>query len=60
MTQALIADTQDTQARPAFVGDLEAPKLTLLGSLDDDQGTQGLDLETRVPKPLMAIIYSGI
>ncbi|MHA6844580.1 hypothetical protein [Ralstonia syzygii] len=60
MTQAPIADTQDMQPRPAFLGDFEAPKLTLLGSLDDDQGTQGLDLEMHVPKPLMAIIYSGI
>ncbi|MEF9387930.1 hypothetical protein ACQUJT_14915 [Ralstonia pseudosolanacearum] len=60
MTQASIADTQNVQSRPAFVGDLEAPKLTLLGSLDDDQGTEGFGLETNAPKPLMSIIYNGI
>ncbi|MHA6885927.1 hypothetical protein [Ralstonia pseudosolanacearum] len=60
MTQAPIADTQHVQSRPAFVGDLEAPKLTLLGSLDDDQGTEGFGLEASAPKPVMAIIYNGI
>ncbi|MHA6912900.1 hypothetical protein ACQUJO_07155 [Ralstonia pseudosolanacearum] len=60
MTQAPIADTQHVQSRPAFVGDLEAPKLTLLGLLDDDQGTEGFGLETNVPKPVMVILYNGI
>ncbi|MHA6910408.1 hypothetical protein ACQUJS_18600 [Ralstonia pseudosolanacearum] len=60
MTQAPIADTQHVQSPPAFVGDLEAPKLTLLGSLDDDQGTEAFGLETNVPKPVMAILYNGI
>lgn len=43
-----------------LLGDLEAPGITELGSLDDDQGTEGLGLDAGAPKPILAIIYNGI
>ena len=48
------------QFKSPLVGKLDAPKITLLGSLDDDQGTSGLGLEAQSPKPFLAIIYAGI
>ncbi|MDA8455739.1 hypothetical protein M4R22_13280 [Acidovorax sp. GBBC 3334] len=46
--------------QPSHVGQLEAPRITLLGSLDDAQGTGGMALEGQDPKPFLAIIYTGI
>ncbi len=44
---------------PSLVGEFDAPMITMLGSLDDDHGTSGFDLEGQSPKPIMAIIYAG-
>ncbi|WP_427924383.1 hypothetical protein [Streptomyces sp. cg40] len=52
--------TQIVVAEQLFVGNMEAPRITVLGALDDVQGVTGMDLETQTPKPLMAIIYNGI
>lgn len=52
-----IAAQQHVQSRSLSIGDLEAPKIDLLGSLDDEQGTK--DLAYR-QAPLDAIIYNGI
>ncbi|MEU9343760.1 hypothetical protein AB0D74_21390 [Streptomyces sp. NPDC048278] len=43
-----------------FVGTLEAPEITPLGSLDADQGTTAMTPEGENPKPFLAIIYNGI
>lgn len=48
-----------TAERPS-VGNLEAPVITLLGSMDADQGVDGMALETESPRPFLAIIYNGI
>ncbi|MDT7843399.1 hypothetical protein [Streptomyces justiciae] len=42
-----------------MVGSLEAPAVTLLGSLDDGQGANGIVLDGASPKPVLAIIYNG-
>lgn len=55
MTQALVREHE-----APLIGSLEAPSITFLGSLDDDQGTEGLGIETDQPKPVLAIIYPGI
>lgn len=60
MTQTQIATQPKMQIQLSMVGSLDAPKITLLGSLDDDQGTSGLKLEAQSPKPFLAIIYTGI
>jgi hypothetical protein len=39
---------------------MAAPKITPVGSLDDDRGVTGMGLEDQAPKPIMAIIYNGI
>jgi hypothetical protein len=39
MIQTHIAAQQKMQFQPSLLGDLDAPRITLLGSLDDDQGT---------------------
>lgn len=52
--------TQIVLAEPLMVGNMEAPRVTLLGALDDDQGVSGMGLENQAPKPIMAIIYNGI
>ncbi|GGN00523.1 hypothetical protein [Streptomyces fuscichromogenes] len=41
-------------------GTPEAPKITLLGSIDADQGTPEMMPEGGNPKPFLAIIYNGI
>lgn len=53
MTQLVITET-------LMVGNLEAPSITSLGSLDDENGIAGMGIEQQSPKPLMAIIYNGI
>ncbi len=53
MTRIVIEET-------LMVGSLEAPAITLTGSLDDDQGASGIVLEGAAPKALHAIIYNGI
>lgn len=60
MNQTHIAAQQRAPFRSGFVGELDAPCITMLGSLDDDQGTGGLELEAQSPKPFLAIIYAGI
>ncbi|MEU9454328.1 hypothetical protein [Streptomyces sp. NPDC048277] len=45
---------------PLFVGTLEAPRITPLGSLDADRGAAGTPVEGEHPKPFLAIIYNGI
>jgi hypothetical protein len=52
--------TQIVLAEPLMVGNLEAPRITSLGALDDEQGVTGMGLESQAPKPIMAIIYNGI
>lgn len=52
--------TQITLAEPLVLGSLETPRITPLGALDDEQGIDGMGLESQSPKPLMAIIYNGI
>ena len=47
----------DIQARS--LGKLEQPKITLLGSLDDAQGTAAMGLTSEAPKVFLAIIYNG-
>jgi hypothetical protein len=60
VTQGLIAEQQERQSQPLPVGNLDAPRITPLGSLDDDRGTNGLGIEVEPPKPVLAIIYNGI
>ena len=43
-----------------FVGTLEAPEITPLGSLDADRGTTAVTPEGENPGPFLAIIYNGI
>ncbi|MER5795332.1 hypothetical protein [Streptomyces sp. NPDC001980] len=43
-----------------FVGTLEAPEITPLGSLDADRGTTVMTPEGENPKPFLVIIHSGI
>jgi len=43
-----------------MIGTLEAPRITFLGVLDDEQGVSGMGLEDQTPTPLTAIIYNGI
>lgn len=57
MTQLLTAERQEKSSQ---VGDLDAPRMTLLGSLDDGQGSDGLQLDAERPEPFLAIIYNGI
>ncbi|MGX9887877.1 hypothetical protein [Streptomyces sp. NPDC002276] len=52
--------TQIIVAEQLFIGKLEAPRITLLGALDDEQGVTGMGLESQTPKPITAIIYNGI
>lgn len=59
MTQTLIAGKQERRSASLSVGELDAPRITPLGSLDDNQGESGLGLDEN-PKPLLAIIYNGI
>ncbi|MDC6179154.1 hypothetical protein [Ralstonia solanacearum] len=44
----------------ASAGAVEVPAITLLGSLDDSQGTTDLSLAAVSSKPIFAIIYNGI
>ena len=61
MTETLVAMKQETQSQPPSVGDLDPPMITLLGSLDDDQGAYGLGLDAESPKaPVLVILYNGI
>lgn len=60
MAQAHIAAQQKMQSKAPLKVNFDAPKITLLGSLDDDQGTSGLGIEAQSPKPFLAIIYNGI
>ncbi|WCM93304.1 hypothetical protein M5C99_00795 [Acidovorax sp. NCPPB 2350] len=61
ITQTHTADApKQPLLQPSYVGQLEAPRITLLGSLDDTQGTGGMALEGQSPKPFLAIIYTGI
>ncbi|GKT27159.1 hypothetical protein AVHM3334_22895 [Acidovorax sp. SUPP3334] len=39
---------------------LEVPTITLLGSLDDTQGTTNLGLSVTSSKPVFAILYNPI
>lgn len=61
MVQALVAehDTEhpQEQIQPLSVGDLDAPRITLLGSLDADRGTDEMGF---VETPIMKILYSGV
>jgi hypothetical protein len=57
MNQTIVAQ-QDVQPRTLSVGDLDAPRIHLLGSLDDEQGLNGLASQSQTP--LEAIIYNGI
>ncbi|MEU6375045.1 hypothetical protein [Streptomyces sp. NPDC046909] len=52
--------TQIVVAEQLFIGSMEAPRITPLGALDDEQGVTGMGLEEQAPKPVMAIIYNGI
>ncbi|MFJ9565290.1 hypothetical protein ACIRQQ_35290 [Streptomyces fuscichromogenes] len=45
---------------PLFIGALEAPRITLLGSLDAEQGSAAIAIESETPKPFHAVIYTGI
>lgn len=58
MTQTHIAAQKKMQFQPSLVGELDAPSINLLGSLDDDQGTSGLGLEASNPKVFFAVIYN--
>ena len=60
MTEALVAKKQETQSQLLSVGDLDPPMITLLGSLNDDQGTNGLGLAAEGPQTIHAIPYNGI
>lgn len=51
--------TSITVEESPMIGSLEAPSITLLGSLDDGQGTNGIMLDGASPKPVLAIIYNG-
>ena len=44
---------------PLMVGNLEAPAISPIGSLDDSQGTNGIILEDAAPKPVLAMLYNG-
>ena len=44
---------------PLAVGNLEAPAIRPIGSLDDGQGTSGIVREDAAPKPVLAILYNG-
>ena len=41
-------------------GTIEAPTITLLGSLDDSQGGTNLSLSSVSSKPIFGIIYSAL
>jgi|SwirhisoilCB2_FD_contig_21_76876704_length_252_multi_15_in_0_out_0_1 hypothetical protein len=53
-----IMDRQELSQESA--GTFEVPSITLLGSLDDSQGTTDLSLSTVSNKPIFAIIYNAI
>lgn len=53
MPQALVAEKR---LQPPSVGDLDAPMITLLGSLDDGQAIDSLRLD-ETPKTTTLIIY---
>lgn len=55
MNQTFISAQEVQSHSPSEV--FEAPKITLLGSLDDEQGSAGLQLDAS--KPFLAIIYNG-
>jgi hypothetical protein len=40
-----------------MVGNLEAPRITVLDYLDDDHGTNQAEI---VPQPIMKIVYNGV
>lgn len=52
--------TERSQASQAPAATLQVPTLTLLGSLDDSQGTTALGLSTFSAKPISAIIYNPL
>jgi hypothetical protein len=52
MTQILFAEK--------LLGDLAAPEITPLGSLDNVDGTDGLALDADRPSTVHAIIYANI
>ena len=54
-----ITQQPEAQTQGAAVGNLEAPSITSLGSLDDSQGTAGLGLSAVSMTPVFAIIYNG-
>jgi hypothetical protein len=56
----LITQQPEAPSQTSDVGRLEAPQITLLGSLDDSQGTVGIGLNTASSKPIFGIIYNGI
>lgn len=53
-----IMDRQELPQESA--GTFEVPSITLLGSLDDCQGTTDLSLSTVSNKPIFAILYNAI
>ena len=59
-TQTHIAAQQKMQFQLSLLENPDAPKITLLGSLGDDQGISVLELEAQSPKPFLAVIYTGI
>lgn len=54
-----ITQQPEAQTQRATVGNLEAPSITSLGSLDDSQGTTGVGLSAVSMTPVFAIIYNG-
>ncbi|WP_198139630.1 hypothetical protein [Ralstonia sp. A12] len=52
--------TERQEIARASEGTVEIPTITLLGSLDDSQGTIGLGLNAVSTKPVFAIIYNGL
>jgi hypothetical protein len=57
LVEERVTEYRDGQSRPSSVGDFEAPRITLLGSLDDDRGGDETGL---VETPMMKIIYNGV
>jgi hypothetical protein len=57
MQQTIVAQ-QDAQPRSHSVGELDAPKIHFLGSLDDKAGIRALGSQSQTP--LEAIIYTGL
>jgi hypothetical protein len=60
MIQTICEEQQNMYPQSLSVGNLEFPRISQLGSLDDEQGVNGLGLKDETPKPVLAIIYNGI